>query len=231
LGRLAKGLLARRRLLAAPDRPAQRLLAQDHGPDRIHRPLPPLPGCIANRPVRTRTPGGVGGAGVSPAPTRFEGATARKPPAQRPARRLAVDPTRRATGSGGRGRLPIVLCGNVDRTLHSMRPRPGETGQHGPGVRGGENSRDSTARSASSVTGPRTTWGPVRPRVMSSVTRASPLRSPRARAATSARTPPRRAPRTRCRRSSRRLPPRRHDQARSRKRRRARPRPRFRPRV
>ncbi len=37
----------------------------------VHRPLPPFPGCDANRRMRTRTSGGVGGAGLSPAPTRF----------------------------------------------------------------------------------------------------------------------------------------------------------------
>ena len=39
-------------------------------PAGIPRSLPPLPGCRANRRMRTRTSGGVGGAGVSPAPTR-----------------------------------------------------------------------------------------------------------------------------------------------------------------
>jgi RNA-directed DNA polymerase len=37
----------------------------------LHRPLPPFPGRDANRRMRTRMSGGVGGAGVSPAPTRF----------------------------------------------------------------------------------------------------------------------------------------------------------------
>jgi Group II intron, maturase-specific domain len=42
----------------------------DQGLRGVCRVLPPLPGCRANRPVRIRTPGGVGGAGVGPAPTR-----------------------------------------------------------------------------------------------------------------------------------------------------------------
>ena len=66
---LAQGLLARLRLPSPLPRPAERLLGQT-GPQRIHRPLPPFPGCQANRRMRTRTSGGVGGAGVSPAPTR-----------------------------------------------------------------------------------------------------------------------------------------------------------------
>ena len=44
MGGLAEGVLARRRL-STPDRPAERLLAQDHGPERIHRSLPPFQGC------------------------------------------------------------------------------------------------------------------------------------------------------------------------------------------
>jgi hypothetical protein len=49
---------------------AQQLLDQPR-PAHIHRQLPSPPGCRANRPMRTRTSGGVGGAGVSPAPTRW----------------------------------------------------------------------------------------------------------------------------------------------------------------
>ena len=48
----------------------ERLLARA-GAAGIQRSLPPSPGCDANRRMRTRTSGGVGGAGVSPAPTRF----------------------------------------------------------------------------------------------------------------------------------------------------------------
>ena len=66
---LAQGLLARLRLPDSYPRPAQRLLGQT-GPQGIHQSLPPHPGCQANRRMRTRTSGGVRGAGVSPAPTR-----------------------------------------------------------------------------------------------------------------------------------------------------------------
>src|SRR5450755_2838952 len=66
---LAQGLLARVRLPNPHPRPAQRLLGQA-GPQRVRRSIPPFPGCDANRRMRTRTSGGVGGAGVSPAPTR-----------------------------------------------------------------------------------------------------------------------------------------------------------------
>src|ERR1700681_1895782 len=72
VGVLAKGLLAHLELSNPPPRAADRLLDRPR-PGRVPRPLPPLPGCQANRPVRTRTPGGVGGAGVSPAPTRSHG--------------------------------------------------------------------------------------------------------------------------------------------------------------
>ena len=68
VGGLGEGLLAHCGLLGAHPRPAQRLLARV-GPRRIHRSLSPSSGCRASRPVRTRMPGGVGGAGVSPAPT------------------------------------------------------------------------------------------------------------------------------------------------------------------
>ena len=50
MGGVAEGVLARRGLLAAPDRPTQRLLAQDHGPERIHHPLPPCPGMLSEPP-------------------------------------------------------------------------------------------------------------------------------------------------------------------------------------
>jgi hypothetical protein len=65
-------------------RTAQRLLGRT-GPEGVHRPFPPFPGCDANRRMRTRTSGGVGGAGVSPAPTRSIDAAA---DSGRPDRRL-----------------------------------------------------------------------------------------------------------------------------------------------
>ena len=69
MGVLAQGLLAHRRLPSPRHRAAQRLLDRPR-PAGVPRTLPPLPGCQANRRMRTRTSGGVGGAGVSPAPTR-----------------------------------------------------------------------------------------------------------------------------------------------------------------
>ena len=50
MGGIAEGLLARRRVLATPTRAAERLLAQDHGPERFHRPLPPFPGMLSEPP-------------------------------------------------------------------------------------------------------------------------------------------------------------------------------------
>ncbi len=58
-------------------RPTRRLLGRAR-PDGIHRPLPPFPGELANRRMRTRTSGGVGGAGASPAPTRSESLNSRR---------------------------------------------------------------------------------------------------------------------------------------------------------
>src|SRR4051812_32779372 len=50
LGGVAEGLLARCRVLATPESPAQRLLAQDHRPERIPRPVPSLPGMLSEPP-------------------------------------------------------------------------------------------------------------------------------------------------------------------------------------
>ena len=69
-GPFAQGPLAKRTFRAPAPRLAQRLLAPT-GTARVHRSLPPSPGRDANRRMRTRTSGGVGGAGVSPAPTRL----------------------------------------------------------------------------------------------------------------------------------------------------------------
>jgi hypothetical protein len=65
MGDLAQGVLAHRRIQSPRRRPAQRLLDRTR-PAGIPRPLPPLPGRDANRRMRTRTSGGVGGARVSP---------------------------------------------------------------------------------------------------------------------------------------------------------------------
>ena len=50
LGGLAKGILARRRVLATPTSTAELLLAQDHGPERVHRSVPPFPGMLSEPP-------------------------------------------------------------------------------------------------------------------------------------------------------------------------------------
>src|SRR5450755_907426 len=78
VGVLAQGLLAHLELSNPPPRAADRLL-DPPGPGGVPRTLPPFPGCQANRRMRTRTPGGVGGAGVSPAPTRSFVAGGRAP--------------------------------------------------------------------------------------------------------------------------------------------------------
>src|SRR5205807_3074931 len=50
MGGVAEGLLARRRILATPTGPAERLLAHDRWPERVHRPLPPFPGMLSEPP-------------------------------------------------------------------------------------------------------------------------------------------------------------------------------------
>src|SRR5205814_10476788 len=50
MGGVAEGVLACRRVLATPKGIAERLLAQDHGPERVHRPLPPFPGMLSEPP-------------------------------------------------------------------------------------------------------------------------------------------------------------------------------------
>src|SRR5436190_10191266 len=70
MGLLAQGLLAHLELSRPRPRPTQRLLGR-HWPERVRRTVPPHPGCDANRRMRTRTSGGVGGARVSLAPTRL----------------------------------------------------------------------------------------------------------------------------------------------------------------
>src|SRR5919201_2998469 len=49
-GRLAEGLLGDRAFTPTPASPPQRLLAQDHGPEGLSRPLPPLPGMLSEPP-------------------------------------------------------------------------------------------------------------------------------------------------------------------------------------
>src|SRR5437588_10458932 len=50
MGGVTEGVLARRRILATPTRPAERLLAQDRWHERVHRPLPPFPGMLSEPP-------------------------------------------------------------------------------------------------------------------------------------------------------------------------------------
>ena len=65
MGVLAQGLLAHLELPNPPPRAADRLLDRP-GPGGVPRTLPPFPGRQANRRMRTRTSGGVGGAGGKP---------------------------------------------------------------------------------------------------------------------------------------------------------------------
>jgi hypothetical protein len=95
---LAQGVLARLRLADPHPRPAERVLGKT-GPEGVHRPLPPFPGSDANRRMRTRTSGGVGGAGVNPAPTRSIGLRSRRGPTVDRQIRQLVDPL---MGAGSR---------------------------------------------------------------------------------------------------------------------------------
>jgi hypothetical protein len=108
------------RVSAAPARPTERLLDQSR-PERIHRPISPRQGCQANRRMRTRTSGGVGGAGVSPAPTRF----------------LAL-----WCGAAGRfGRAYVDRWAGSSVTTRELKPRPVSVTSSGALPR-----RDSSAR-------------------------------------------------------------------------------------
>ena len=77
MGGLAEGVLAHRRVLAAPDRPAQRLLAQDHGPERVHRSLPPFPGMLSEPPGADPHAGWCGRGQGEPGPYPIRPATGR----------------------------------------------------------------------------------------------------------------------------------------------------------
>ena len=50
MGGVTEGLLARRRILATPKSPAERLLAHDRWPERVYRALPPFPGMLSEPP-------------------------------------------------------------------------------------------------------------------------------------------------------------------------------------
>jgi hypothetical protein len=89
------------------------------------------PGCDANRRMRTRTPGGVGGAGVSPAPTRFWAAReassadlARPPEFGPPCLRVlpARDNGQRRTEAGEEATAyPRAGCGSQSRCSRRAR--------------------------------------------------------------------------------------------------------------
>src|SRR5919109_3911688 len=93
MGGLAEGILARRRVLATPDRPAQRLLAQDHGPEGVHRSLPPFPGMLSEPPGADPHAGWCGRGQGEPGlyPIRCGGGR-RRGAAGRPAPRAVVPP-------------------------------------------------------------------------------------------------------------------------------------------
>ena len=112
VGVLAQGILADRGFLGPLLRPAQRLLDQPR-PAHLHRLLPPLPGRNANRRMRTRTSGGVGGAGVSPGaypiPSTSEGSALQRSVRQELAPKLGRSPARRAVARRQR-ESPFASC-------------------------------------------------------------------------------------------------------------------------
>src|SRR5438067_10569431 len=88
MGGVAEGVLACRRVLATPKGIAERLLAQDHGPERVHRSLPTFPGMLSEPPGADPHAGwcgrGQGEPGPYPIPREPGAAT---PPATRPGSR------------------------------------------------------------------------------------------------------------------------------------------------
>ena len=96
MGGVAEGLLARRRVLATPTRAAERLLAQDHGPERVHRPLPPFPGMLSEPPGADPHAGwcgrGQGEPGLYPIRRAGRGNGPAATPAPRPGSTLRRDP-------------------------------------------------------------------------------------------------------------------------------------------
>src|SRR6266540_874551 len=91
VGQHQQGTLADRRLLDPLHDPDPGLLGTPR-PSGIPRSLPPFPGRDANRRMRTRMSGGVGGAGVSPAPTRFSRQTKRTSSLNRSSRSAGMSP-------------------------------------------------------------------------------------------------------------------------------------------
>src|SRR5450755_3698149 len=97
MGGVAEGVLARRRVLATPKSPAERLLAQDHGPERVHRTLPPFPGMLSEPPGADPHAGwcgrGQGKPGLYPTVSRLRGRLS--PATMRSADLSGVGPRRR----------------------------------------------------------------------------------------------------------------------------------------
>jgi group II intron maturase/reverse transcriptase-like protein len=102
-----KEVLARRRLLATPNRPAQRLLAQDHRPEGVPRPVPPPPGMLSAPPGADPHAGWCGKGQGEPDPYPIRSGGGRKPGTSRLTPR---GPGRR--GPGCRGRGTVRLSGN-----------------------------------------------------------------------------------------------------------------------
>ena len=86
-------------------RPAQRLLAQDHGPERIPRPLPPLPGMLSEPPGADPHAGWCGRGRGEPGPYPIRCGGGRQPRTSRPRPRSPRTPAATARI------LWIVRCG------------------------------------------------------------------------------------------------------------------------
>ena len=78
-GRIAEGILAHRRAPGLSNAPCRTPTGTRAGPKGIRSTPTTVPGCHANRRVRTRMPGGVGGAGASrPLPDSVRGGGPRR---------------------------------------------------------------------------------------------------------------------------------------------------------
>ena len=87
-----------------PARPAQRLLDRPRSGPAGHAHCSSQ-GTLANRRMRTRTSGGVGGAGVTPAPTRFVGDGSRRPTSPR---RVHLLPGPHAQPGGAASQIVLI---------------------------------------------------------------------------------------------------------------------------
>ena len=79
MGSAAEGVPARRQVLAAPTRAAERLLAQDRWPERVHRRLPPFPGMLSELPGADPHAGWCGRGQGKPGLTRLDAAAGGNP--------------------------------------------------------------------------------------------------------------------------------------------------------